>query len=238
MKEWSVFTQPTQWKNQTPQERIEYLESLADQMASRDGRTEAINVTHGNTTSFYNNDTHTIAINANFINQDEPYNAIESLFHESCHAQQKQVIDNPDLAESPEQLKNLQDNDIAYIQEKDDPFVYRMQAQEQQARQSARTDMEQMFGDQGNTIYEQHRQTRDTHDAEWDADAADHVNKQPQFQEFSGTAQDKVNQYIAQQADRIRQQSPSTAQVEIEPTTAQAPQHDEAQQNSFARRRT
>lgn len=241
MKGLSVFTQPTQWKNQTHQERIEYLESLADQVTSRDGRTAAPNITYGKTTSSYDHDSHTIAINANFINQDEPYNAIESTFHESCHAQQKHVIDNPALAESPEQLKNLQDNDVAYTQEKDDAFVYRMQTQEQQARQTARTDMEQMFGNQDNVAYEQHRTSRDAHDAEWDADAAEHVDKQPQFQEFSGTTQEKVNQYIAQQANHIRQQAPSTAQAEIEPTTVQTPelQHDEdqAQQNSFGRRR-
>jgi len=236
-----LFTQPTNWKNQTPQERIEYLQTLATQVADRDGRTNAPYVTHSGTQSSYDHDSRTIAINPNFINHDEPYNAIESMFHESCHAQQKHVIDNPDLAESPEQLKNIQDNEVAYIQEKEDPFVYHLQPQEQQARQSARTDMEQMFGDQDNTAYAQHRASRDARNAEWDADAADHVNTQPQFQEFSGTAQDKVNQYIAQQADRIRQQSQTT------PETAQDTSHDQSsssqldedqeQQNSYGRKR-
>ncbi|MFM7678747.1 MAG: hypothetical protein ACKO83_07830, partial [Roseiflexaceae bacterium] len=238
-------TQPTNWKNQTPQERIEYLQTLAIQVADRDVRTNVPNVTHGGTQSSYDhdsrNDSSTIAINANFINHDEPYNAIESMFHESCHAQQKHVIANPNLAESPEQLKNIQDNDVAYIEEKEDPFVYHLQTLEQQARQSARTDMEQMFGDQDNTAYAQHRASRDAHNAEWDADAADYVNKQPQFQEFSGTAQDKVNQYIAQRADRIRQQSQTT------PETAQDTSHDQSsspqldedqeQQNSYGRKR-
>lgn len=236
-----MFTQPTNWKNQTPLERLEYLQTLAVQVAARDGRTDYLYVTHGGAQSSYNHDSHTIAINTNFINQDEPYNAVESLFHESCHAQQRHIINNPDLATSPEQLQRIQDNDVAYIQETEDPFVYRMQTQEQQARQGARTDMEQMFGDQDNPAYTQHRASRDAHDAEWDADAVAHVNNQPQFQEFAGTAQEKVDQYIAQRADRMRQQSQTVTQEEQNPTNdlSTSPQHDEeqVQQHTYGRRR-
>jgi len=236
-----LFTQPTNWKHQTPLERIEYLHTLAAQVAARDGRTDTVDVTHGGTQSSYDHDFRTIAINANFINHDEPYNAIESLFHESCHAQQRHIIDHPDLATSPEQLQRLQDNDVAYIHETEDPFVYRMQTQEQQARQSARTDMEQMFGDQDNAAYTQHRASRDAHDAQWDADAVAHVNNQPQFQAFIGTAQEKVDQYIAQRADLIRQQSQTATQEEQNPTNDLAPSpqldEDQEQQNLYGRKR-
>lgn len=230
-----MLSRPWFWESQTEGERIEYLGRLANEVAARDGRGE-VQLTSGRL-SGNNDDASLFVINSNYIHQNEPYNAVESVFHQSSVAQQRHISEHPELAESPEQHKQIQDNQIAY--EHNDAMVHHMQPIERQARQDARAEMEQMFG-MGDSAYEQHRASRDARNAEWDADAADHVNTQPQFQEFSGTAQDKVNQYIAQQADRIRQQSQTTPET-VQDTAhdqSSSPQQEEEQAQQHSRGRS
>jgi hypothetical protein len=230
-----MFTKPPHpWNNLSYNEKHEYLQQLADEISARDGR-EPIPINLGATKSDYDSKNQCININNNFVALEEPYAAIESLFHESTHAQQRNILDNhPERIESPEKLQNFRNNDLAYQDQSQNEFIYRMQPLEADARQNARAEMEQLFGNQNNTAYETHRSMRDAYDHERDQDGIDHVNRQPQFEKYSGTAQDKVNQYIAEQARTIQQQtSHNTNNTEVsQPTDThnhQAQEHDETQ---------
>jgi|GEM_PF-4432322 len=232
-----MFSKPIFWQSQTANERIEYLNRLANEVSTRDGRSEMHVVNGGINPSGINETSDVLSINANVINQDTPYNAIESVFNRSSVAQQRHIAAHPELAESPEQLKHIQDN-VEYYEDKD-PYIHRLQPVEQQARNTARTDMENMFG-MGDIAYDQHRQARDTYDAQEDQAAVNAINTDYRFQELHGSAQAKVSQYISQQANRKRQQSASQTTTTLDTTTEQIhsqQQEDQQQDTSYQRRR-
>ncbi|MCE2854042.1 MAG: hypothetical protein ACK5C8_07355 [Roseiflexaceae bacterium] len=232
-----MFSKPTLWQSQTNNERIDYLNRLANEVSARDRRGEMFVVNGGIRPGGINETSDVLSINANFISQDTPYNAIESVFNRSSVAQQRHIAAHPELAESPEQLKNIQDN-VEYYEDRD-PYIHRLQPVEQQARHTARTDMENMFG-MGDLAYDQHRQARDTYDAQQDQEAVDSINNDYKLREFHGSAQDKVSQYISQQADLKRQQAASQTTTALDTTSKQThsqQQEEQQQDTSYQRRR-
>jgi hypothetical protein len=98
----------------------------------------------------------TIEINPCLINNDEPYQAVNTLFHESRHAYQGHAIQDPFTKEDPEKVeswkKNL-DNDV-YLQpgtgqapDLEDAY-YRYQPVEADANQAAQERMDSLYQDQ------------------------------------------------------------------------------------------
>jgi hypothetical protein len=208
-----VFSKPpTDWKNLSWDERYTYLQQLSDEISTRDGRTP-MTILHGNgqdnpnLRSDYDRQSQSTSINHNLVGLEEPYAAIEALFHESTHARQYDMLEHsPELDQAPTQLQDFHNNNRAYQPATGNEYLYRMQPLEVDARQTARAEMEHMFGNQNNAAYTAHRAARDAYNYERDQDGIDYVNSQPQFASYTGTAHEKVNQYIAEQARNMPEQ--------------------------------
>lgn len=174
---------PEVWRTLTPDERVEALQEMEDRLASQEDRTPATvrlfkpGEVEPGLRGGYDPSTNTIGVNPAFVDPEasasasyaddgspvdanEPYMAAHTLFHEDEHAHQRYVADKrPDLADSPEQLKDFQTNRPpgGYISNADD-VLYSVQPVEIDARDVAQERMDQCYaGDQGYATHRAHR---------------------------------------------------------------------------------
>lgn len=143
------------WAQSSTQERIEALQELNSFLASQDNRspcllnTEALGP-NSRGAHFYNAEgVENIVINSDLIESTEPYQAVETLFHEDRHAHQHHIVNNPELAESETQLQDWKMSyDGGYIQPEELNFsTYRTQPTEIDANQAARANTDSFYQD-------------------------------------------------------------------------------------------
>lgn len=159
---------PLQWQKMSPAERIEALQKNVDTLTARDQPSRHVSVhsfqPESETRGTY--DSGTIRINESLINQDTPYAAMETMYHEYRHSYQDYVAnERPDLAESAQQREDFQKNQIGYIHPNTDVTMYLAQPIEADARAYARQAMESTYGIQNDPAYEAHRQAYDQEEA-------------------------------------------------------------------------
>jgi len=147
------------WAQSSPAERLEALQSLENQLAFEDGRQTPCFVdvsdlgsrtrgVHG----FDANGNEFILLNSNLVNDPAatPYQAVETLYHEDRHAHQSHIVQNPELADSPEQLADWQmSDDLGYLgpEEAANFSEYRWQPTELDANQEARRKTDELYQD-------------------------------------------------------------------------------------------
>lgn len=89
------------WKLLNPTERLEALQELENELAKQRGDEPCLvvgknlgeNILGWHTRS--NTGPDTIEINSELISRDQPYEAVETLFHEDRHAYQAYAIQHP-----------------------------------------------------------------------------------------------------------------------------------------------
>lgn len=157
------------WATSSPNERIAALQELEDYFAMQDGREtpcqvnlsteldEGVNGVH----YFGENGEEQIDINTDLIQQNEPYQSVETLCHESRHAYQHHVVNNPELAENEDQLQDWQMNlKGGYLEPPEEPesrplqdeyyldySEYRWQPVEADANDVARQQTDELYQD-------------------------------------------------------------------------------------------
>ncbi len=159
---------PLQWQKMSPAERIDSLQQNVYALTARDQPTRHVSVHpfQPGTATRGTYDAGTIKVNDSLINQDTPYAAMETMYHEYRHSYQDYVAnERPDLAESAQQLEDFQKNQIGYIHPNTDISMYLAQPVEVDARAYAREAMESTYGIQHDPAYDAHRQARDQEDA-------------------------------------------------------------------------
>lgn len=143
------------WAAITPLERETTLQTLADRLAQEEGRTPC-NVhavlMEKNTRGRYSHDAEgvdNIEINRDLVRRDQPYQAVETLFHENRHAYQFYITQYPELAESKKQLQDWQiSKEGGYIQPEELNFsTYRFQPTEADANHFARDHTDELYED-------------------------------------------------------------------------------------------
>lgn len=144
---------PDIWAQQ-PENRLNALQELENNIASQEGRNsctvdvKTLNLqTRG---EHYSRDgIEHIDLNSNIVDTPEPYQAVETLFHESRHSYQHHVVQNPELSENPDTLKDWQmSEEGAYIHYPEDTAYfsdYRFQPTEVDARETARTRTDELY---------------------------------------------------------------------------------------------
>lgn len=143
---------PDIWAQQ-PENRLNALQELENNIASQDGRNPCMvdvkdldQYTHG--MHYSQGDIEHIDLNSNIVDTPEPYQAVETLFHESRHSYQHHVVQNPELSENPDMLKDWQmSEDGGYIQPEDSIYYsdYRFQPTEVDARETARARTDELY---------------------------------------------------------------------------------------------
>lgn len=110
-----------------------------------------------------------IRINPKLMEEDEPYLAVETQFHESRHAYQTHAINDPQSQEDPSSLKKWRENKEIYFPPGDhklysiDDASYRYQPLEVDANNTARDRMQAMYAgqEQDQHQYQSYREWRD-----------------------------------------------------------------------------
>jgi len=158
------------WAKSSPTERVAALQELENYFAHQDGRqpcqihssnelAKGVNGVH----KFGPDGNERIDINANLIqpSQTQPYQAVETLCHESRHAYQHHVVNNPELAENQDKLQDWQMNlDGGYLEPPETPETrplqdeyfldyseYRWQPVEADANDVARRRTDELYQD-------------------------------------------------------------------------------------------
>lgn len=168
-----------------------------------------------------------IYINSALVENDQPYLATETLFHESRHAYQEHVANNPEQAEDPQQVQDWQMNVDAkgYLHpEQVDWEAYRFQPIEEDANQIARQRTDDLYmGEFGDTEhYPEYRAAREAEMAEEQAQGEDALGSDP-----TGKARDMmIEQYQANELAQTQEQSASlngSGSVEAQTVTPSVP---------------
>ena len=143
------------WSRITLLERESALQSLANHLAREEGHpgcsVHAV-LMEENTHGSYSHDAAgvgNIEINRDLVKREQPYQAVETLFHEDRHAYQFHITQHPKLAESEKQLQDWQmSEEGGYIQLEELNFsTYRFQPTEADAIRSARDRTDELYED-------------------------------------------------------------------------------------------
>lgn len=150
------------WATLTEQQRLGTLQELENGLAEQEGRESCLIapipederiVEDGETLlrGRYipsNDGPGTIQLDPNLISSDEPYQAVETLFHEGRHAYQAYAVQHPEIHDNPEEVEDWQKtNDGGYIEFKSDLNFdyYRWQPVEADANQIARERTDELY---------------------------------------------------------------------------------------------
>lgn len=149
------YLQKENWDKALAHQRVAGLQELENQAAISERRTAAKVVTFSDqpANGWYDSETNTIGVNISLVNDEidnSPYQAVETLFHESRHAYQNSTINNPQAGEDPETVNNwkLNNEPGVYTPIEKDPELYSMQPLELDARQAARLKTDEFFKSQ------------------------------------------------------------------------------------------
>ena len=142
-----------EWKRLSPSERIAGLNALEVHLAAQDGRDpcqvsiEPLNPFENGVHYFDSDDAEHIAINPRLLQSEQPYQAVETLFHEDRHAHQYHHAQNADntIDESPLRDWGMSING-GYIEPADLSYSsYRWQPVEKDAYQKARANTDALY---------------------------------------------------------------------------------------------
>jgi len=161
-----VSLERDRWKKLNLAERVSALQSIENEMASRQGR-KACNVklvamhTSNYSTELgkYNRETNEIYINQNaMINNskygNEPDIHLETILHEGRHAYQVQAVKGIVAHYNPAELDKWKDNlkEGSYIRFRENPRAYYSQPVEKDAREFAQSMQKEITVEQKNAI--------------------------------------------------------------------------------------
>jgi len=143
------------WVNSSTEQRISALNELQTYMANQDGRqpcpvnSAAFGANTRGAHGFSEDGNEYIVLNTNLVESAEPYQAVETLFHEDRHSHQHHVVQKPSLAENQQQLNDWKmSNDGGYIQPGELNYsTYRMQPTEIDANNAARINTDTFYQD-------------------------------------------------------------------------------------------
>jgi len=155
-----------EWNNAKPDERLMIIKSLEGHLAKSENRkpSEVIPDKLGKyTRGMTSLDGKIIYINEDLLNNyDEPYQAVETLFHEDRHAHQFWILDeHPEVAQSKKQLLDWKINRENYINSANSAY-YLAQPIEMDARNTARMKTDALYQnilhDSNYEIYRQNKE--------------------------------------------------------------------------------
>lgn len=104
-----LLLQEEEWEKLSTQKKLDTLQTLANIEAHYLGIPNELNVgtanLKGNTLAYYNDNTHTISIDLDHLENDTVYDVLESCFHEAYHSYQHRLVDAYNNAD--ESIKGL-----------------------------------------------------------------------------------------------------------------------------------
>lgn len=228
-----------QWAENPVQIRLNSLQELETSLAAQENRDPSVvrtmfddGITSGEFKAAHTDENgvqhdNTIFVNAKHLANDNPYQAVETLFHESRHAYQEHLVNNPDQASDPTQLEEwkINNSNEGYLNhEVWDYDVYRWQPIEADANRVARERTDQLYGQQfADPEYENFRQTRESQIAA-EIEAA---RSNPMLGENYEEAARDLSYYQYNQVLSETQESQAVAAGEQVTTQSPAPQPQE-----------
>lgn len=175
------------WLNSSPTERVQALTQMENHLAAQDGRPAS--QISSETLSPYTRGVHytdtngvdQIKINSSLVNQDTPYQATETLFHEDRHSHQAFVAQNPEKAENQQQYNDWSMSfKDGYLNPTDyDYAAYRWQPTEADANKTARANTDDLYQNtfHDNQQYPQHKADKEIELADNITDAQDKLGE-------------------------------------------------------------
>ena len=141
------------WQSAATDQRLDSLQELENAAANDEGRPpcevhlDPNSDLHPSLLGSWNKGE--ISINAECLNNPEPYEAVETIFHESRHAHQEYVISHPELAGESGTLQEWSENiHGGYLSPHKDGFSsYRFQPIEADANTAARERTDNLYSD-------------------------------------------------------------------------------------------
>lgn len=213
------------WKQSSPDERIAALSELENFLAEQEGRqpSQVISADLPSSTRgehYFQDSTEYIALNQSLVNDsEEPYQATETLFHESRHSYQHHVVENPELAEDQAQLESWQlSENGGYIQPNEiNHSFYRWQPVELDANEVARSRTDELYQE----TFQDTEQYPD-YKAQKEQEVADEIEyaktdlgenyieeaRQAMMENYQ-RQQDRSNEFSSQETSEITQGSPT-----------------------------
>jgi hypothetical protein len=141
------------WSQSSSQDRLQALEQLENHLSRIDNRPPSL--ISSEKLSPYTRGLHftdengadRIQLNSELINQNTPYQAVETCFHEDRHSHQQFIVQHPEKAENQQQLNDwTMSFNKGYIQPTDfDHTAYRWQPTEADANKVARTSTNDLY---------------------------------------------------------------------------------------------
>lgn len=136
-----LLLQEDEWEKLSVQERLDVLQTVANIEATYLGLPHELNVvvavTDENTSGHYNDGTHTITINPDYIAEESAHDLVETLAHEAFHAYEHRLVDLHNNVSSQERnllvfdrISEYKENFENYIDGDDDIYGYITQAVE------------------------------------------------------------------------------------------------------------
>ena len=159
------------WRNLDPATRLAALQRLETELAKQEDR-EACRVRYIPESSYtfdqdqqiargnHNYTYHLIEINATLVEQDTPYQAVNTLFHEAWHEYQDDAaLNHPGKARNAEEYNQWKTNRGAgYFQPEESAVFYHLQPVERNARQIAQERTHELYGNTNNPAYIKYNQ--------------------------------------------------------------------------------
>lgn len=136
-----LLLQEDEWEKLSVQERLDVLQTVANIEATYLGLPHELNVvvavTDETTSGHYNDRTHTITINPDYIADESAHDLVETIAHEAFHAYEHRLVDLHNSVSSQERnllifdrISEYKDNFENYIDGDDDIYGYITQAVE------------------------------------------------------------------------------------------------------------
>lgn len=142
------------WAYSSHAERLGALNELENFLAAHDNRT-ACSIDDANLPErtrgvhyFDENDAERVTLNSSLVDNDQPYQAVETTLHEDRHAHQHFLVENPELVKDQKQLQDLQISEAGgYInsQQAENYSQYRWQPAEADANEAARASTNELY---------------------------------------------------------------------------------------------
>ena len=136
-----LLLQEDEWERLSVQERLNVLQTVANIEATYLGLPHELNVVvdilEETTSGHYNDRTHTIAVNADYVAEESAHDLVETIAHEAYHAYEHRLVDLHNNVSSQERnllifdrISEYKDNFENYINGDEDLYGYITQAVE------------------------------------------------------------------------------------------------------------
>lgn len=116
-----LLLQEDEWEKLSTQEKPDTLQTVANIEAHYLGIPNELNVgianLKGDTLACYNDNTHTISIDLEHLENDSVYDVLESCFHEAYHSYQHRLVDAYNSADESIKGLRIYKTDALYVEE-------------------------------------------------------------------------------------------------------------------------